>query len=174
MAGLDAPAPDESMHVAGGGIIGRVAGHRVVIGSWAFVNARGTGRAVEYRSPRGGGRGIAGCVRRVRGGDPVQRRLDLAAVGSIAAARGRVVGAAELSHLPRLGVLDDIFAGDEVSEAEADLAARPPLTPRELAVLTLLAESLTATTSNLDSITARINRGEGTRSRWRLRRHWAT
>jgi len=40
---LDAPAPTESRHVVGGGIIGRVDGRRVVVGSWRFVLANTKG-----------------------------------------------------------------------------------------------------------------------------------
>lgn len=40
---LDAPVPAESRHVTGGGILGRVDGHRVVVGSWRFVTTHSRG-----------------------------------------------------------------------------------------------------------------------------------
>ena len=57
------------------------------------------------------------------GREPVQRRLGPAAVGRVAAARLRVVGAAELDDLA-VRVLHDVGAGDEVGVAQAHLAAR--------------------------------------------------
>src|SRR5204863_10202472 len=50
-------------------------------------------------------------------------RLHLAAVRGIAAAGGRVVGAAQLDHLAR-GVLDRFAAGDEIGVAQPHLLAR--------------------------------------------------
>ena len=59
----------------------------------------------------------------------MQRRLHLAAVGRIAAARGRIVGAAQLDDLAG-GILDDLRAGDEVGAAQPHLA--PGREPEEL------------------------------------------
>ena len=53
----------------------------------------------------------------------MDRPLHLAAVGRVAAARGRVVGAAELDHVAGR-VLHDADALDEVGVAEPHLAAR--------------------------------------------------
>ena len=64
--------------------------------------------------------GVDGVGRR----HPVEGRLDLAAVRSVAAPRGRVVAAAELDDLARGRVLDDLLALDKVGVAEADLPAR--------------------------------------------------
>ncbi len=63
------------------------------------------------------------AVERVGGGDPVQRRLDLAPVRGVAATRGRVVSAAQLDDLAAF-VLDDARAGDEVGVAQAHFAPR--------------------------------------------------
>ena len=60
---------------------------------------------------------------RMRGRDPVERRLDLAAIPRVAAARGRIVGAPELDDRPG-GVLDHVGAGDEVGAAQPDFLAR--------------------------------------------------
>src|SRR6185312_12249373 len=58
---------------------------------------------------------------------PVDRALHLAAVGRVAAARRRVVGAAQLHYLAR-GVLHCLAAGNEIGEAQPHLAAgREPI-----------------------------------------------
>src|SRR5438132_1629355 len=58
------------------------------------------------------------------GRHPVDGPLDLAAVGSVAAARRGVVGAAQLDHLAGLRVLDHALALDEVSVAQPYFPAR--------------------------------------------------
>ena len=60
----------------------------------------------------------------------MQGGLGAAAVGSVAAARGRVVRAAQL-HDPAVVVLDHLVAGDEVGRTQPHLAARRE--PEELA-----------------------------------------
>ena len=55
---------------------------------------------------------------------PVDRSLDLAAVGSIAAARRRIIAAAQLNHLAGPVIPDDFVAGNEVGIAQADFPAR--------------------------------------------------
>ena len=49
---------------------------------------------------------------------------NLAAVGRVAAAGGRIVGAAQLHHLAGGSSLIDIDAGDEIGVAQPDLPAR--------------------------------------------------
>src|SRR6187455_95344 len=54
----------------------------------------------------------------MRGRDPVQRRLHLAAVRGVATARGRVVRAAQLHDLAGGRIGDRLAAGDQVRVAE--------------------------------------------------------
>ena len=69
------------------------------------------------------------AVDRVRGGDPVKRRLRPSPVGRIAAPGRGIVGAANFGDLARI-VLHDAGAGDEVGRAKPHFASRRE--PKEL------------------------------------------
>ena len=58
------------------------------------------------------------------GGHPVKGCLDLTAVGCIAAAGGRIIGAVKFNHLTAVRILDYIHAGDKVGIAQAHFPAR--------------------------------------------------
>ena len=59
----------------------------------------------------------------VLGLDPMQRRFHLAAVGRVAAARSRVVGATQFDNVAA-GVFHDLLASDEVGVSQTDFTAR--------------------------------------------------
>ena len=83
----------------------------------------------SWPSSRSYGSGLRKACRRggfrqdgVRGRDPVHRRLDLAAVGRLAAAAQGIVGAVDFNNVAG-GVFHDILRGDEIGVAQANFFA---------------------------------------------------